>query len=98
MSGAACSNSGVGRVRPAAAAAVRPRLAAALRVQRSSSRAASRRNIVGVRAVLNVTDDTFDEEVLKVRLRRMMGGPTSWPDLRLALMRAELMFHCRPSV
>ncbi|KAL4420052.1 hypothetical protein ABPG77_007491 [Micractinium sp. CCAP 211/92] len=65
MSGSARSSS-AGRARSAAVAAVRPRAAAgAFRVQRASSRAAARRSAVCVHAVLNVTDDTFDEEVLK---------------------------------
>lgn len=83
MSGSARSSS-AGRTQSAAVAAVRPRAAAAaFRVQRASSRAAARRSAVCVHAVLNVTDDTFDEEVLKVR-------PDKGSAHRLPLLRACL--------
>lgn len=66
VNGAVCSSRGVQRARVAAAGAARPRPAAALRLQRSSSSHVARRQAVCVRAVLNVSDATFEEEVLKV--------------------------------
>lgn len=73
--------SGARRTRPAAAAAagvVRPRPAAALRFQQRSSRSTARRQALCVRAVTDVTDANWEEEVLKSSVPVLVDFWATW--------------------